>query len=1054
MNETTLFDLRRRQARLSAAAVLFVLTTAVAFLQPPKPDPDETFQVHHAGWWLYPIEENAFQRLPRFSGRILGFASPPGTETLWAVGTGSLVLKSEDGGGTWRQVSLTFNTPAERQLDFSYVLFFDSLHGWIVGPSGILLLTTDGGETWKRSKTPPGGPTYQLYSLYFSSLEDGWAIGDGLARTTDGGLNWRPHELGKGITWSGLFFLDQKQAWLFGERSIAATLNGGAEWTLGAAPTSSSEGIADLFFLDPRSGWLLGNEGSLYATTDGGKSWVQHTKLVNSMEILPKIRFFNNQRGWIFDPWGFYPRVTKDGGRTWRSATAKSIDLDTSAVLTDQNRGWIGGTNIYRTRDGGLTWERRMQSHSALSPGNRSAASSRPHKIYPAPWYYISLLLVLGLTFMGLRRPPALAEQISVADILASDRPVDATQRDALNLDPVAQALSRFLRNESTQPPLTIAVTGEWGSGKSSLMNLLRDDLRRHGFHPVSFNAWHHQKEEHLLASLLENIRRQAVPAPWVRGGLRYRLRLLWTRGKRAWFLALLVAFGLAWYAGVFLADPSSLTTRLADIEHAVSRIGPWLDVDGKDTPSTPIAATISWWLGLGAVAEALRRGLRSFGIRPAQLLATASSSLKLSALEQQLGFREQFSREFGDVTRALHPRSMVVLIDDLDRCRPENVTEILEAVNFLVSSGECVVVMGLDLDRVERAVGLAFRDVATEMLDASSVSQSRILRPGDGAGDGDPSVSEGAELKLRRQRFARQYLEKLINIEVPVPSPKAEELASLLDVLKKEEPQGRLAGFVLRAAGNVWRWCPAVLVIALLGVGFWVGFEPKAPVDESAPAPAVAAPVPSQPQTSLPAKPGIGPPAAEPDRSPGESRLYPAKPGRRSPWWLALPSGLLALLVIWRAVQAQEDIVQDSPAFARALQTWTPFLFSKRNNPRSAKRFLNRVRYYAMFQRPYVPAVSPLQKLLIRLKLLRAKSAVHPAAPIPEDILVALSAIQHCEREWLSDKTLYTDFVGHLRQEGVPESLLGHREEFQRWGSLEPYRESFERISVGIRVT
>ena len=62
-------------------------------------------------------------------------------------------------------------------------------------------------------------------------------------------------------------------------------------------------------------------------------------------------------------------------------------------------------------------------------------------------------------------------------------------------------------------PPLTIAVTGEWGSGKSSLMNLLRVDLRRYGFRPVWFNAWHHQKEENLLASLLEMVRSQADPS-------------------------------------------------------------------------------------------------------------------------------------------------------------------------------------------------------------------------------------------------------------------------------------------------------------------------------------------------------------------------------------------------------------------------------------------------------------------------------------------------------------------------------------------------------------
>ena len=53
-------------------------------------------------------------------------------------------------------------------------------------------------------------------------------------------------------------------------------------------------------------------------------------------------------------------------------------------------------------------------------------------------------------------------------------------------------------------PGETLGVVGEWGSGKSSLMNLLRADLRDWGFRPVWFNAWHHQKEQHFLASLVQ----------------------------------------------------------------------------------------------------------------------------------------------------------------------------------------------------------------------------------------------------------------------------------------------------------------------------------------------------------------------------------------------------------------------------------------------------------------------------------------------------------------------------------------------------------------------
>ena len=95
---------------------------------------------------------------------------------------------------------------------------------------------------------------------------------------------------------------------------------------------------------------------------------------------------------------------------------------------------------------------------------------------------------------------------------MVSDRALESASEDVLSFNAIALGLSRFLRNENTKPPLTIAITGEWGTGKSSLMNLLRADLRSYKFRPVWYNAWHHQKEEHILASLLENIILQAVP--------------------------------------------------------------------------------------------------------------------------------------------------------------------------------------------------------------------------------------------------------------------------------------------------------------------------------------------------------------------------------------------------------------------------------------------------------------------------------------------------------------------------------------------------------------
>ena len=54
------------------------------------------------------------------------------------------------------------------------------------------------------------------------------------------------------------------------------------------------------------------------------------------------------------------------------------------------------------------------------------------------------------------------------------DRPAEAAE-DKLGMDAYAAALTEFIRN--AQAPLTIALQGEWGSGKTSLMNALKQKL-------------------------------------------------------------------------------------------------------------------------------------------------------------------------------------------------------------------------------------------------------------------------------------------------------------------------------------------------------------------------------------------------------------------------------------------------------------------------------------------------------------------------------------------------------------------------------------------------
>src|SRR5262249_34027287 len=72
----------------------------------------------------------------------------------------------------------------------------------------------------------------------------------------------------------------------------------------------------------------------------------------------------------------------------------------------------------------------------------------------------------------------------------------------------------------------------------------------------VWFNAWHHQREEHLFAALLEAVRRQAVPSLLRWAGVVVRFRLFWGRVRTRRFAWLLGLVGITAILGAVSAMP------------------------------------------------------------------------------------------------------------------------------------------------------------------------------------------------------------------------------------------------------------------------------------------------------------------------------------------------------------------------------------------------------------------------------------------------------------------------------------------------------------------
>ena len=588
------------------------------------------------------------------------------------------------------------------------------------------------------------------------------------------------------------------------------------------------------------------------------------------------------------------------------------IDVQTRASLRslhfqpDQRIGWMSsGWNdgneegiypaIFETTNGGADWER-------LS-----------YRARPAPWVLYMAMPALIFAFFATgaawRDSRGENSREGIADIGTSDTPIGWNDRDVLGLKPLALSLSRFIRNTNTAPPLTIAVTGAWGTGKSSLMNLVAEDLRGRGADPVWFNAWHHQKEENILAALLENIRAQAIPSAWRFSGLAFRFRLLASRiGANVFPLLLSIAI-LVTLATTFdwraLADNVIGWSNLQSVD-----IHKWFN---------QVAG-----VGFSALLVLIIKVYGTLNLKPSELMATLRNNAKLADFSAQLSFRYKFAIEFNAAAQALRTSTnpgLVIFIDDLDRCGPENLMAVLESINFLTTAGPCFILLGMDEPKIIEIVAQQY------------------------GGD--------------RER-ARQYLKKLINLTVPVPEINE---ANSIDLSSGADPALAAASpwpkRIRGALRNIPDACvPALALIA--AIWFLASWLPPITPQDKQPGQS------SQQQTTGPA------PAADDagqGATPGPARDNTLVKQTRIPavtvdqllrqveiqpyLGVALAILIIVLLIARRVTTLREDKVEDSKDFRNALAIWHPAVFAADPTPRGVKRHQNRLRLQAMRLRP-----------------------------------------------------------------------------------------------------
>lgn len=350
----------------------------------------------------------------------------------------------------------------------------------------------------------------------------------------------------------------------------------------------------------------------------------------------------------------------------------------------------------------------------------------------------------------------SLAESMAV-----NDQPQGA---DELGFQDYASAFAEMVTNPNVQPPLTIGIYGPWGTGKTFLMQKISQEVaaitertqaevqkrrpRQVSDKPqptpvlyIEFDAWAYNSSDVLWAGLVQQIFKTIEDQLGRFGKIRLTIaRNLQREGRQMLRQSLyLVLFVLALTIPLYLILRQLNYDKLAELVPFLSL--PVLVRAGRDLANllaTPQSRQMASVLASSRQYQ-----------RQRQLIESALQGKD----------RTMLARVYNDMDKmleALDPNTrLMVFIDDLDRCNPERVVDVLEAMNLLLAFKQFIVFLAVDTRVVASVIEASYGDA------------------------------------LRRAGISGyEYLDKIVQLPFSIPKPRQRDVLNYLNTLI-EAPAG-----------------------------------------------------------------------------------------------------------------------------------------------------------------------------------------------------------------------------------------------------------------------
>jgi len=315
-----------------------------------------------------------------------------------------------------------------------------------------------------------------------------------------------------------------------------------------------------------------------------------------------------------------------------------------------------------------------------------------------------------------------------------------ASASDLLDFTPYCKALCGIVNDPKTNSPLTVGIFGGWGTGKTSLMMMVMEDLAKSESsdrknYCLWFNAWKYEREDALWRALLVSVVdkvKEFTPKDDEK-------------------------------AQSELKETEELLYNSIEREELGNLQFDWREFvkGGLETGTQILLASIPGINLATSVMEELGKSTTSKG--PGKLLSSfqrARTQVKLAQIQSLDQFEKQFAKL---INKYVVPKGrLIIFIDDLDRCLPTKTIEILEAIKLFLDVPGCVFFIGVDREIISKGIQLKYKDAKD-------------------AFDGIRYLEKIIQLAFELPPLEAQNLHKYIHALIPnLPDPRCETIFSI----------------------------------------------------------------------------------------------------------------------------------------------------------------------------------------------------------------------------------------------------------------------------------